>query len=158
MDRISSSVIKHLKELFYLVKINNFYSLFFSSTNNPYIQFFRYIFVGGSAFIADAGILFVLSVLGLHYLIAAIFANGVGLVINYILSKAVVFAQDSKHFGHLGEFTVYGIIGLIGLILNESFMYFFTDKLGIYFMLSKIISAVIILFWNFVARKFLLYM
>ena len=36
-------------------------------------------------------------------------------------------------------------------------MYVLTEIAGIYFMLSKVVAAAIVLIWNFVARKLVLY-
>ncbi|MDP3066390.1 MAG: GtrA family protein, partial [Methanobacteriaceae archaeon] len=55
------------------------------------------------------------------------------------------------------EFGVFTIIGIVGLALNEVFIWAFTEKLQLYYLYSKIISAVIVLFWNFFARKFTLF-
>ena len=49
------------------------------------------------------------------------------------------------------------LISTIGLIFTEILLYFFTDVCGIYYLLSKIISAIIVLFWNFIARRVMLY-
>ncbi len=144
-----------MKEFFKLLGKLDFKNIFITPTDNGFIQFFRYVFVGGVAFLADAGILFLLELLGLNYLIAAIFAFIVGLIANYVMSKLLVFQKSSIN-GKL-EFVFYGIIGLIGLGLTELFMYLFTDVWGLYFMISKIIVAVIVLIWNFLARKLILY-
>lgn len=129
-------------------------ALFLEPSNDTFIQFFRYIFVGGAAFIADAGALWICSLFS-HYLIAAAIAFVVGITVNFILSKRLVFSESSRNSAV--EFAAYVIIGIIGLGFTELFMYIFTDKLGIYFMLSKIITAIIVLIWNFAARKIILY-
>lgn len=144
-----------MKEFFKYLGKFDFKNLFVTPTNNSFIQFFRYVFVGGAAFLVDAGILFLLELVGMNYLIAAIFAFIAGLVANYVMSKFLVF-QKSNINGKL-EFVFYAIIGLIGLGLTELFMYLFTGVIGLYFMLSKIIVAVIVLIWNFLARKLILY-
>ena len=144
-----------MKELFgYIIKFD-IKNLFKTPTTNTVIQFFRYVFVGGVAFLVDGGLLFLLEKIGLHYLVATVFAFIGGLVCNYILSKLLVF-QDKKSNPRL-EFLIYGIIGVIGLGITEGLMYVFTDILGLYFMLSKIIVAIIVLIWNFLARKLILY-
>jgi putative flippase GtrA len=55
------------------------------------------------------------------------------------------------------EFGIFAIIGIVGLGLNEVLLWFFTQELLIYYLLSKIFAAAIILFWNFFARKYLLF-
>lgn len=134
-----------------------FQTLFVTPTNSTLLQLFRYVFVGGVAFLADAGTLFLLEAAGLHYLFAAALAFLVGLTVNFFLTKRFVFSENARSFGRTGEFVAYGLIGLAGLGLTELIMYLMTGVLGVYFMLSKIVSAAIVLIWNFAARKFFLY-
>lgn len=144
-----------MKELFdYIFKLD-LKSLFITKTNNTFIQFFRYIFVGGVAFLADGGSLFLITTIGVNYLISVIFAFVIGLAVNYGLSKLLVFENSSVN-GKI-EFLVYGIIGVIGLGFTEIIMYVLTEIAGLYFMVSKVIATIIVLVWNFVARKITLY-
>ena len=144
-----------MKELFdYIFKLD-FKSLFITKSSNTFIQFFRYIFVGGVAFLADGGSLFLITTIGVNYLISVIFAFVIGLAVNYGLSKLLVFENSSVN-GKI-EFLVYGIIGVIGLGFTEIIMYVLTEIAGLYFMVSKVIATIIVLVWNFVARKITLY-
>lgn len=144
-----------MKELFdYIFKLD-FKSLFITKSSNTFIQFFRYIFVGGVAFLADGGSLFLITTIGVNYLISVIFAFVIGLAVNYGLSKLLVFENSSVN-GKI-EFLVYGIIGVIGLGFTEIIMYMLTEIAGLYFMVSKVIATIIVLVWNFVARKITLY-
>ncbi|WP_418754255.1 GtrA family protein [Eshraghiella crossota] len=144
-----------MKELFdYIFKLD-FKNLFITKSNNTFIQFFRYIFVGGVAFLADGGSLFLITTIGVNYLISVIFAFVIGLAVNYGLSKLLVFENSSVN-GKI-EFLVYGIIGVIGLGFTEIIMYVLTEIAGLYFMVSKVIATIIVLVWNFVARKITLY-
>ena len=144
-----------MKDLFdYIFKLD-FNSLFIPKSSNTFIQFFRYIFVGGVAFLADGGSLFLITTIGVNYLISVIFAFVIGLAVNYGLSKLLVFENSSVN-GKI-EFLVYGIIGVIGLGFTEIIMYVLTEIAGLYFMVSKVIATIIVLVWNFVARKITLY-
>lgn len=144
-----------MKELFdYIFKLD-FKRLFITKSNNTFIQFFRYIFVGGVAFLADGGSLFLITTIGVNYLISVIFAFVIRLAVNYGLSKLLVFENSSVN-GKI-EFLVYGIIGVIGLGFTEIIMYVLTEIAGLYFMVSKVIATIIVLVWNFVARKITLY-
>jgi len=126
-------------------------------TNKTRIQLLRYLFVGGAAFIVDFLSLYILTDLfGIYYLISAAIAFILGLFVNYFLSVSWVFNKrklDNRTF----EFGIFAIIGLVGLGLNELFIWFFTQELMIYYLLSKIFAAIIILFWNFFARKYVLF-
>ena len=131
--------------------------LFIEKTDNTLIQLFRYTFVGGIAFIADFISLYLLTEFaGLHYLYSAAIAFTLGLIINYVLSILWVFKSrtvDKK----IIEIIIFAIIGIIGLGLNEVMIWFFTDKISIFYLHSKLISTAIVYFWNFLARKYLLY-
>lgn len=131
--------------------------IFLQPTNNSLIQLFRYCFVGGFAFIVDAGGLFVLTeYAGIYYLLSATISFILGLVVNYLLSTAWIF-KKSKLSNRWTEFLIYSVIGVVGLGLNTLFLWLFTDCLHIYYMLSKIITATLVMLWNFFARKIILF-
>lgn len=131
--------------------------LFKGETNNTSLQLFRYIFVGGSAFLVDFSIFFILTkYFHIHYLLSAGIGFIFGLMVNYILSIKWIFYNRAVE-KRLLEFLFFALIGIIGLGLNELFIWIFTDLLLIYFLLSKLITAFIVYFWNFFARKFLLF-
>jgi putative flippase GtrA len=126
-------------------------------TERTIIQLFRYVFVGGAAFIVDFGSLFVLTdFFGVYYLVSAAIAFILGLIVNYMLSISWVFNNRKLDSSTL-EFGVFSLIGIVGLGLNEVFIWFFTAEVGFYYLISKIISAIIVLFWNFFARKYVLF-
>ena len=126
-------------------------------TDKTKIQMFRYLFVGGAAFIVDfLSLLILTEFFGIYYLISAAIAFILGLIANYILSISWVFNKRKLNKRHI-EFGVFALIGIVGLGLNEVFIWFFTQDLQIYYLISKILAAVIILFWNFFARKFVLF-
>ncbi|MBW1971284.1 MAG: GtrA family protein [Deltaproteobacteria bacterium] len=126
-------------------------------TNNIFIQLFRYTFVGGFAFIVDFGSLFVLTeFIHIYYLISAAIAFILGLGTNYILS--IIWVFDKRIFKNKYiEFMIFGIIGIVGLGLNELFIWFFTEEMHFYYLISKIISTFFVYLWNFFARKFILF-
>ncbi|MDR0984645.1 MAG: GtrA family protein [Ruminococcus sp.] len=121
-------------------------------------EFLKYCVVGGIAFLADALTLFAfVHFTKLHYLVAAVFGFVAGLLVNFILAKLFVFNKVEARVKPFAEFLSYGIIGVIGLGLTEIFLYIFTDKLGLWVMFSKCITAGIVLVWNYLARKIFLY-
>lgn len=131
--------------------------LFVAPTDNWFLQLFRYGFVGGTAFLVDYGTLFCLTNYAeVPYLWSAAVAFLLGLVTNYLISISWVFSHTGK-MQIWQEFLFFSIIGVIGLGLNELIMYAGTDLLHLHYMISKLISTAIVFFWNFFARKFLLF-
>lgn len=138
-----------------ITKILN--KLFVVKTDNGLIQLFRYFFVGGTAFIFDFGTLFALTeFFKVYYLISATIAFLVGLTVNYILSIIWVFRKHTIKNKKV-EFIIFSAIGIFGLILNGLLIWFFTEVVAIHYLFSKILSTVIIFFWNFIIRKFILF-
>lgn len=126
-------------------------------TDNVWIQLFRYFFVGGTAFAVDFGLLWALTEWGgLHYLLSAALSFTVGLIVNYILSMLWVF-KDHALQSRIAEFAAFALIGFAGLCLNEAIIWCATERLNLHYLASKIISTAIVFFWNFMARKYLLF-
>lgn len=131
--------------------------LFIIDTSNWIIQLFRYIFVGGFSFIVDYSLLYFLTeYCHLHYLLSATISFIAGLVTNYILSTHWIFRHSKLHNKWI-EFIIFSIIGVVGLIFNNLLLYAFTDCMHLHYMLSKLITAVIVMFWNFIGRKLILF-
>ena len=131
--------------------------LIVGKANNVKIQLFRYLWVGGFAFVVDYGCLFLLTeIFELYYLVSAAIAFILGLAVNYLLSTLWVF-PDSRLNNRMIEFMGFASIGLIGLLLNEIIIYLCSEVLCFYYMISKLISTGIVFFWNFFARKIILF-
>lgn len=132
-------------------------TLFKERTDNIYLQFFRYIFVGGTAFLVDFFFLYFFSdICGIYYLISGALSFVISVLVNYIMSTKWVFNQDNIG-NKVVEFNLFLLISTIGLVFTEILLYVFTDICGIYYLLSKIIAAIIVLFWNFAARRVMFY-
>ena len=72
-----------------------FHKLFYGSTDKLLVQFVRYFFVGGFAFVVDFGLLYILTeYAGLHYLLSATLSFIAGLLVNYIISCIWVFSTS----------------------------------------------------------------
>ena len=121
------------------------------------IQLFRYVIVGGFSFLIDYGLLYFLTeYANFYYILSASISFIVGLIVNYILSTKWIF-RKSRLKNTVLESIIYGIIGILGLILNNILLYIFTDFFQIYYMISKLITAVLVMGWNFVGRRIILF-
>ena len=147
-----------MKELFQLMKNVDIKGLFIVPTQNGFLQFFRYAFIGGIATIIDWSTLFILTdIVSIHYLFSACFSFLVGLIVNFLLSKLMVFKAEEAKVNGVLEFVAYAIIGAVGLGLTELIMLGFTVFLKLHYMMSKVIATVMTLVWNYIARKRIIY-
>ena len=142
-----------LPEIVALLRRFRWRELLYKPTENSTLQFLRYIIVGGCAFVADFCTVWLLKELGLHYLVAGVFGFILGVIVNYILSKTLAFSGKKANMSREAEFMLFIVISLIGLGLTELLMWVFTDGLGLFYLVSKAIAAVIVLLWNFFAKK-----
>lgn len=140
-------------EIFGLLRRWRWRELLYKPTDNATLQFLRYIIVGGCAFVTDFCTVWLLKELGLHYLVAGVFGFILGVTVNYFLSKNLAFSGKKANMSKEAEFALFIVISLIGLGLTELLMWVFTDGLGLFYLVSKAIAAVIVLLWNFFAKK-----
>ncbi len=123
-------------------------------------QIVRYLFTGGFAFILDFALFALcLYIFEWHYLLANLAGLVAGLVLNYVLSVVWVFVACKrvleKNKGL--EFALFALVGIAGVGLNQLLMYLMVGVLDWNEMVSKMIAAVLVLVWNFGARKLMLF-
>ncbi len=110
-----------------------------------------------AAFAIDFAILVALTeAAGLHYLLSAGVSFLIGTTVSYVLSIAWVFPVR-RFSSKAAEYLLYIAVGAVGLALNEALLWVFTEAAGIFYMASKVIAAALIFFWNFGARKLILF-
>lgn len=125
-------------------------------------EIFRYFLVGGSAFVLDFATMAIFNefVFHNHYMLLSVFLGyTVGLIYNFTLSCWFVFKDGFKKIKNkeIQSFIIFAIIGIIGLGLTELLMFIFVDLLTMYYMIAKIITGAIVVFWNYIARKIIIF-
>jgi putative flippase GtrA len=121
------------------------------------VQFLRYGVAGGAAFAVDLLALYVLVAhAGLHYLLAASLAYLLGIVCHYFLAVRWVF--DFRRLAHWQlEFALYAAVGIAGLGLNVLVIGVLVERAGLDYLAAKLVAGALIVFFNFGARKLLLF-
>ncbi len=87
----------------------------------------------------------------LHYAIAAFIGYMLGLMWNHFL--CIIWVFESKHDRAKEIFMVFAI-ALGGLLWTWLILYLLIDIAGFDAVISKMISQILVLFWNFTMRKF----
>jgi putative flippase GtrA len=117
----------------------------------------RYTVAGGLASLVDVGLLWGLTHgMGVYYLHAAALAFGGGLLTSYLLSIGWVFQQRTwqNSWVEVGLFT---LIGGLGLLWCGVCMWVLTEYAHLHYLCSKLVSALVVFGWNFVAKKWILF-
>lgn len=94
-----------------------------------------------------------------HYLLANLVGLVAGLVLNYVLSVVWVFSECKRVLENkkAAEFSIFAIVGFAGVGINQLLMYLMVGRLEWNEMLSKMVAAILVLMWNFGARKLMLF-
>lgn len=124
-----------------------------SKKSRLFAQIIKFGVVGGTAFLIDAGVLFVLTeFFGIHYLISGAVSFTVSVIYNYILSIKWVF-DAKKDVSKTMELAVFIGLSVIGLGINQLMLWFLVDLFHIYYMLSKVVATAVVMVYNFITRK-----
>ena len=132
-------------------------TFFIGKTDKTYIHIIRSVFSSNLGFALDFGLLaFLVEILGLHYLVAASISFTAGTTVTYIFSVRWIFSKRNVRNRRL-EYLLFIAVGVVGVLLNGALLWVFTELVGVFYLLSKIIAGTTVFFWNFAARKLLLF-
>jgi putative flippase GtrA len=136
---------------------NNIISRFLNKQSETTIQFIKYVFVGGTAFILDFSTYFFFTdIVHIHYLLASTFSFIVGLITNYTLGTLFVFGSR-KVEKRRNEFLLVALISVGGMLLTLLLLWMFTELMHVHYLTSKVIASVLVLVYNFSLRKKVIY-
>lgn len=134
-----------------------FRRIFVRENDRTGIHLLRSVFSSALGFSVDFLILiFLVEVARLHYLVSASISFTIGTTLTYLFSVWWIFSRRNVQDKRI-EYVVFMIVGVAGVFFNGLLMWIFTERLEVYYMLSKIFSGTTVFFWNFFARKFLLF-
>ncbi len=117
-----------------------------------YLEMMRFIIVGAITFVVDYGLLYIFTeYIGLYYMYSTAIAFIAAVIFNYWLCVIYVFTNVQRQTSKQAILFVGSSV--IGLGLNQICMWFFVEIFGIYYMLAKIISIIIVMAWNYIMKR-----
>jgi putative flippase GtrA len=110
--------------------------------------FFGYIKYGLVSLAVDMGTLFCLTEFAhLWYMFSAVVACFFGMITEFSLNKYRNFRDSDTRL--LRQFIIFACIALTSIGLNLTLLYILTEFLGLWYMLSKIISVGLVFLWSY---------
>jgi putative flippase GtrA len=119
------------------------------------MQFLLYLIVGGLSFFVDIGIFVLLRMAEMSVIPASIVSFIAATGANYALSTVLAF-QGGRFRRHI-ELVRFLVVVLVGLALNTGLVWVFAYPLGVDPTLAKIIAVPIVLVWNYLGRRLLVF-
>ena len=117
-----------------------------------YLEMMRFIIVGAITFVVDYGLLYISTeYIGLYYVYSTAIAFIAAVIFNYWLCVIYVFKNVQRQTSKQAILFVGSSV--VGLGLNQICMWFFVEIFGIYYMLAKIISIIIVMAWNYIMKR-----
>jgi len=119
-----------------------------------FTQLLKFGVVGVMATIIDFFFLFLFTdVFGMYYLLSAAISFVLSTLFNYIASMRFVFNSKFSKDEKSKELILFVILSVSGLVLNQVLLWFFVEKIALYYMAAKIVATFFVMTWNFISRK-----
>lgn len=114
--------------------------------------FVKYCFVGALGTFIDLASLYIfVEYVKIPVIPASVLSFLLAVVNNFVLNKTWTFKSKSRNYRKL--FIKFLIVSTVGLGLTVALMYAFVNGLGIWYMLAKAMTSLIVLTWNFLGNK-----
>ncbi len=118
------------------------------------IQILKFLIVGGSAFILDTGILkFTHETLSFPLYLSTALGTITGMIYTYILSTIWVFKESAKK----PSLILFFALSLAGLLINIAIVSLSHFTPSISYLFYKVLATAVVMVWNFLMRKFVIY-
>ena len=120
-----------------------------------FFQLLKYLVSGLTAFIVEyATFRLFLDVMDLQKFISNSIAMFIGFWFSFLLNRFWSFKSQEKLVKQL---SLYGLLFFINLVLSNMLMYVFSDMLGMQPSIAKVVIMAMIVAWNFILYKKIIY-
>jgi dolichol-phosphate mannosyltransferase len=105
------------------------------------LRFMGFALVGLSGIVVNSLALFVATdLLKIFYIYSAAIATVISTVWNFTLNETLVYRVKSKASSRFGRLVIFFVMNVIALALRTPIMYIFTSVIGIYYIISNLLS------------------
>jgi dolichol-phosphate mannosyltransferase len=112
--------------------------------------------VGITGIFVNTGILYILSeIFNIFYLISSVIAIELSIINNFVWNDVWTFGNEKnqKISRVTRRFLSYQIVSIGGILINVCVLFFLTEVLGVYYLISNLIGILIAFSWNFLVNR-----
>lgn len=118
-------------------------------------QFYRYLVVGFLSFATETSLLYLLTD---HFKLWYLYSNSIAYIVvfwlNFLLNRFWAF-QARNNFQR--QMVLFLILFIFNLFASNAMMYFLTSVLKVYYLISKVFAVALVVSWNFILYKKVIY-
>lgn len=125
--------------------------LYYAHSNLLNKRVLKFFAVGLSGFIVNMGVLYVLSeFFNIYYIVSSIIAIEISILTNFILNDLWTWGDRAKKslFNRLIQYHI--SVGITAILINWLFLIFFTEVIGVYYLISNLIGIAAGTLFNFI--------
>lgn len=126
-------------------------------TRNEIMTMWRYGLGSTISYLINLLIIWIMTdICGIHYLISSIVGYVSIVITSYIFSITWIFTER-KIASRGKEFIAFTLITAFAILMNLASMWFFTDYLGWYYIISNITTNFLATIWGYIPKKIFLF-
>ncbi len=115
------------------------------------LRFIGFALVGASGILVNSAALYLVTdKLHIYYLVSVALATVASTVWNFALTELLVYRSGSQAQGRLARFGVFFVMNSIALALRSPLIYLMTSLMHIYYVLSNLVSLVLLTVLRFI--------
>ena len=103
------------------------------------------------AFVNEGLLWYLTSQVGIYYMVSAVISTEAAIINNFFWNEVWTFrehAEDSLR-GSFSRFMKFNLSRIVGMAMGVALMVFFTEMIGVYYLISNIIAVGIVFTWNY---------
>jgi dolichol-phosphate mannosyltransferase len=114
-------------------------------------RFLKFCAVGGAGAVLNLVVLYVLTELGVFYLLSGFVAIEAGLLSNFVLNRSWTFNDRGVKGLRFVLTALYRdhAVRFVGIIINLVILWLLTSVFGLYYLLSQLIGIGVAMLWNY---------
>ena len=117
-----------------------------------YKNFPIFFIIGCGCAVLDLALIYILTdIVGIWYLLSGVLSFVVTASVNFALNKRFTFRNTSTEYRK--QYSQFIIVAIMGLMINTSVLYLCTSVLGIWYLVSRVVSSLVAMVWNYLMNS-----